>query len=151
MEIFRTLNFLKSARVAVIASEDDKIFRNFINYISGYSCAELPIMGMVQYDCANHSKELKIAIANVIKDLKEKNTQCVLPIEFLHLGEHLVTALLRSIFFRIPENDKPDIQMFKLHHFADELRLECEFGDIAGLYIVYDYDAVSGKFTEKKF
>lgn len=149
MDIFRTLNFLKTARVAVIASENNKILKDFINYISEYNCTELSIADSIQYDCTDNSNELKIATVNKIKTFKELNACHIIPIEFLN-RKRFVTALLRSLFFRISEDDKPDIQLFSLHYFASQLRLECEFGENAGLYIVYNYDAVTGQFPEKE-
>ena len=44
MEIIKTLKFLKSAKVAVIASENDNIFKDFINYISGSNDVELSVL-----------------------------------------------------------------------------------------------------------
>lgn len=149
MDIFRTLNYLKTARVAVIASEDNKILKEFINCISECNCSELSIADSIQYDGADNSNELKIATVNKIITLKELTVYHIIPIEFLN-KKRFVTALLRSLFFCIPENDKLDIQLFNLHYFGSDLRLECEFGEHAGLYVVYEYDAVTGQFTEKE-
>ena len=149
MENSKTLNFLKTAMVAVIASEDNKILKDFINHISDCNCGEFSIVDTLQYDCANHSTELKIATVNKIKVLKKSDTNCVLPVEFLHRGR-FVTALLCSIFLRISESDQPDIQLFQLRYVADELRLECEFGENAGWYVVFDYNPATGIFREKE-
>ncbi len=150
MEIIKTLKFLKSAKVAVIASENDNIFKDFINYISGSNDVELSVLHVLQYDCANNSTELNLTIANKISDIKRKYANCVLPIEFLNREKHYVTALLRSLYLRIPESEAQDVQLFNLYYFASELRLECEFGENAGWYVVYDYDAITGTFTEKE-
>ena len=144
-----TMKFLKTAKVAVIASEDDKIFKNFINYISGCNCAGLLITEALQYDCANNSNELKNTTVNKIKKRKAPNGNCVVPIEFKN-RKSVVTALLRSLYLRIPEGEAQDIQMFNLHYFGSQLRLECEFGENAGWYVVYDYDSVTGQFKEKQ-
>ena len=48
MEIIKTLKFLKSAKVAVIASENDNIFKDFINYISGSNDVELSVLNVLQ-------------------------------------------------------------------------------------------------------
>lgn len=150
MENIKTLKFLKSAKVAVIASENDNIFKDFINYISGSNDVELSVLNVLQYNCANNTTELKLAIANKISGIQRKFANCVFPIEFLNREKHYVTALLRSLYLRIPESEAQDVQLFNLYYFASELRLECEFGENAGWYVVYDYDAITGTFTEKK-
>lgn len=145
----RTLNFLKSAKVAVIAGEDNKILKDFINYISGCNDDGFTVLNALQYDCDNDLKELRIATANKIISVKRENAHSVLPVEFLN-RKRFVCAMLRSFFIRIPESNQTDIQLFQLHCFADELRLECEFGANAGWYIVYDYDPATGRFRERK-
>lgn len=153
MESTKTNGFLKTAEVAVIACADGKILQNFFDFTSGCT-NDFVIAECERYDCIDITDGQKWQTVDKIVALKHSAKRSsafgVLPIELLNCEEHLLTARLRALYFRIPESSKGNIQIFKLHYYASELRLECEFGENAGRYIVYDYDAAVGRFKEKE-
>lgn len=159
------LGFLRKTHLSVIACTEDKILQDFSQYLlAAYRAAhEKPMEECSAEDAVRHAwtggecaivkgvslspSQKKEQIADKLKDLNGIAKACGADF-FVPLG--LQKRELRSVYFYIPESDKPNIQMFNLYHMDSVLRLECEFGENAGYYLVYDYDTATGQFKMRE-
>lgn len=163
----KTCKFLTETHLSVIACADDNVLQDFLNYIAienGKPIAECDVDEIDKINPGDseivivrgirnaHGKQ-KLQIAKkltAIKDIaKAHNAHFIVPLEQVDCDPHLVTAQLRGILLRIPESDQMGIHMFVLRRQSMDLKLECEFGTVAGYYLLYNYRENTVQLKEK--
>lgn len=134
MELKLTVKFLKSARLALIACEDEKLLHALSKCISTQDQSVYEIS-------YTNPQEVSQKLTALIEDKNIINA--LVPIQCDKYSK------LRSIYFYIPENCKSDIQIFVLYYQEEGVKLECELGAQQGKYILFDYNDATGEFKEK--
>lgn len=143
MEIFKTLNFLKTTRLALITCADEALLNNFFNFIStasNFSAADVSVETEISTSIS--PKEITQKLATTMEHSKTKNI--FVPFKCDKYSK------LRSVYFYLPENVKSDVQIFVLRETEACVKLECELGLLQGSYILYDYTKTTGTFKEKE-
>ena len=133
MECNLTVNFLKTARLALIACEDEKLLHAF----SGFLLSQSQSLYEISYATPQEVSQKLTAL------IGEEDGNAFLSIQCDSYHK------LRSIYFYIPENLKSDIQIFVLRYHESGVKLECELGTRQGKYILFDYDGAA-QFKERE-
>ncbi|MDE5561948.1 MAG: hypothetical protein K2J01_00085 [Clostridiales bacterium] len=168
MENAKTVELLTETPLAVIACANETVLQDFLKFLSiEYGkpieeCAvdeidkinpmdsEIVIVRGIR-NCHGKQKLQTAQKLTAIKDIaKVHNAHFIVPLEQIDCEPHLVTAQLRGMLLRTPEDEWREINMFNLRCNNDGLKLECEFGPNAGWYIIYDYNASDGQVEEKR-
>lgn len=155
MDKEKTVRFLTETPLSVIACADDAVLQDFLKRLSieyGKPIAECAVDEIDKVDLSragivivrgirNGHSEQKLQIAQkltAIKDIaKAHNAHFIVPLEQIDCEPYLVTAQLRGIWLRIPEDKQSEINMFNLHCNSDDFKLECEIGTLVGKYLLY--------------
>lgn len=126
-----TVNFLNSARTALIACADRDMLLSFCDYLKSQGQS-------VEETNYTTPKELSQKLT-ALTEGGSGNALLAVRCESY--------SALRSVYFYIPEALKSDIGVFVLKGHLSGVKLECELGEMQGMYILFDCG--EGKFKER--